>query len=161
MKNTSIPAMRRNFLHIKQLFMNRSLASKFKIIYIFIILLCMICNITLIRFFYHREAKKSISALAFQTLETISQNADNTIRIISKTSTYMLGSSDIQNYLNGAANGKGSTLLSRNLRNALYLSLESMPAAESIMILDENGNSECAARYTMPHAILSSPREAD
>ncbi len=29
------------------------------------------------------------------------------------------------------------------------------------MILDENGNSECAARYTMPHAILSSPREAD
>ena len=121
----------------------------------------MICNITLIRFFYHREAKKSISALAFQTLETISQNADNTILIISKTSTYMLGSSDIQNYLNGAANGKGSTLLSRNLRNALYLSLESMPAAESIMILDENGNSECAARYTMPHAILSSPREAD
>ena len=29
------------------------------------------------------------------------------------------------------------------------------------MILDETGNSECAARYTMPHAILSSPREAD
>ena len=29
------------------------------------------------------------------------------------------------------------------------------------MILDENRNSECAARYTMPHAILSSPREAD
>lgn len=145
----------------KDIFMNRSLSWKFKTIYIFIILLFMICNITVIRFFYHHETKKAISALASQTLETISQNADNTIRIISKTSTYMLGSSDIQNYLNKTAKGQNSTLLSRNLRNALYLSLESMPAAESIMILDENGNSECAARYTMPHAILSSPREAD
>ncbi len=160
MKNNFFSAMRRHFLHIKQLFMNRSLASKFKTIYVFIILLCMVCNITVIRFFYHHETKKAISALASQTLETISQNADNTIRIISKTSTYMLGSSDIQNYLSKTSDGRGSTLLSRNLRNALYLSLESMPAAESIIILDENGNSECAARYTMPHAILSSPREA-
>ncbi|MDE6203349.1 MAG: cache domain-containing protein [Lachnospiraceae bacterium] len=159
--NSAAPAIRSQLWHIRQLFLNRSLASKFKIIYIMTILLCMLCNATVIRFFYKNEVRETISALASQTLETISQNADNTIRIISKNSTYLLGSSDIQNYLTRDIYGQNNTRLSRNLRNTLYLTLESMPAAHSIVIIDENGYLESAARYTHPRCILSSPVEAD
>ena len=137
MKNSAAPAIHSHLLHIRQLFLNRSLASKFKIIYILTILLCMFCNVTVIRFFYNNEVRKTISALASQTLETISQNADSTIRIISKNSTYLLGSSDIQNYLTRDIYGQNNTRLSRNLRNTLYLTLESMPAAQSIVVIDE------------------------
>lgn len=161
MKNSAAPAIHSHLLHIRQLFLNRSLASKFKIIYILTILLCMFCNVTVIRFFYNNEVRKTISALASQTLETISQNADSTIRIISKNSTYLLGSSDIQNYLTRDIYGQNNTRLSRNLRNTLYLTLESMPAAQSIVVIDENGYVESAARYIHPHCILSSPSEAD
>lgn len=161
MKKIIVPFFLKQFSHVKTLFLDRSLASKFKFIYIFIIVLCMCSNIAIVRFFYIHEVKNAIKALASQTLETISQNVDSSIKVISKTSTYLLGSSDIQDYLGSGRSGHNSAMLSKNLRNTLYLALESMPAAASIMIIDETGDYECAARYTLPHPILDAPKEAD
>lgn len=151
----------RYFSRLKQLFLNRSLASKFKIIYIALLILCMLCNITVLRFFYHKEVRDTITSLASQTLHTVSQNVDNSIQVISKTSTYLLGGADIQNYLTASASHPDAARLSRNLRNTLYLALESMPAASSIMIIRESGSYECAARHTLPRPALSSPSLAE
>lgn len=145
---------------IKQLFLNRSLASKFTIIYIVIIIVCIICNITIVRFFYDREVRTAITALASQNLESISQKVDTSIRIISKSSTYLLGSSDVQNYLVSDYSSGNISRLSKNLRNTLYLSLESMPAATSIIIFGEDGNYEYAARYSLPNLVIETPKDA-
>ncbi len=147
--------------HLKQLFLNRSLASKFKIIYITLLFVCMLCNITVLRFFYQKDVQTTITSLASQTLHTISQNVDSSIQVISQTSTYLLGGADIQNYLTAPSYSADSARLSRNLRNTLYLSLESMPAVSSIMIIRESGGYECAARHTFPKPILAAPAQAD
>lgn len=148
-------------LRLKQLFMNRSLASKFKSIYITLLLICTACNITVVRFFYINETQETITTLASQTLETISQNVDSSIQVISQTSTYLLGGSDIQNYLTANSHSANYATLSKNLRNSLYLSLESMPAVSSIMIIRESGLYECVARHTAPQTALSSPSQAE
>lgn len=153
--------IRRHLLDLKQLFMNRSLASKFKIIYITISLICVVCDITVVRFFYMNETRETIAALASQTLETISQNVDSSIQVISKTSTYLLGGSDVQNYLTANSLSADYATLSKNLRNTLYLSLESMPSVSSIMIVRESGLYECVARHTPPQINLASPRQAE
>lgn len=146
---------------MKQLFLNRSLASKFKIIYISLLFICMVCNITVVRFFYQSEVQETITSLSFQTLETVSQNVDSSIQVISQTSTYLLGGTDIQNYLTSKISSADFAKLTRNLRNTLYLALESMPSATSIMIIRESGQYECAARYTLPRTALPAPRLAD
>lgn len=66
----------------------------------------------------------------------------------------------MQNYLYSADYSSERTILAKNLRNTLYLSLESMPSVSSIIIIDENGNYECAARYTPPEIILDDVSDA-
>lgn len=153
--------IRKNSLHIKQLFLNQSLASKFKLIYISLLLVCIVCNIAVVRFFYQREVQKTITSLSSQTLETISQNVDSSIQVISQTSTYLLGGGDIQNYLTSSTTSTDFAILTRNLRNTLYLALESMPSVSSIMIIRDSGIYESAARYTLPKTALPSPRLAE
>lgn len=146
-------------VYLKQTFFNSSLASKFKTIYIALIIICIFCNVIIAQVFYTNKVKNAVTKLTSQTMETISQNVDSSLNTISKTSTYMLGTSDVQNYLQNSSSSRYS-ILSKNLRNALYLSLESMPLVSSILIINENGTYEGAARYTMPKLLLSSPKEA-
>lgn len=147
-------------MKIKQLFLNQSLTSKFRIIYVVTIILCILCNVFITQFFYQREADHTITQMAYQTLQTISKNAEQSISTISKSSTYILGGSDVQNYLNSITLGQVDTILSKQLRNSLYLSLESMPLVSSILIVSESGVYEYAARYSLPKILLTAPNQA-
>lgn len=143
-------------------FLSMNLTSKFRTIYIIIIALCIFCNTFVVHFFYNYETKKTISGLAAQTLDTIWQNVDSSIHSASKVSTYILSNSTVQNYLHDSSTVSNDTLAldKRNLRNSLYLSLETIPLAASIIVIDPTGQYECTGRYTQPRIMLAHPEEA-
>ncbi|MCM1038785.1 MAG: histidine kinase [Ruminococcus sp.] len=76
--------------------------------------------------------------------------------VISKSSTYLLGTAEVQNYLQNA-NHAEYAILSRQLRNLLYMSLESMPSVSSIVVMQPSGTYEGAARYNLPSIQIDSP----
>lgn len=145
---------------IRQTFLSLNLTSKFRTIYIIIIALCIFCNTFVVHFFYTYETKKTISGLAAQALDNILQNVDSSIYSASKVSTYVLSNTTVQNYLLGSTTGSNGSIDERNLRNTLYLSLETIPLASSIIVIDPTGQYQCAGRYTLPHIKLSHPQEA-
>lgn len=116
-------------------------------------------NIFIFRAFYAREVQKTITSLTSQTIETVSQNVDNSLKSISKSSTYLLGTTDVQNYLQSSSRSD-MVILSKSLRNSLYLSLESMPLVSSILVIDSSGHCEGAARYNLPAITKENPQEA-
>lgn len=141
---------------IRLTFFNSSITSKINVIYIVVFIICILCNATIANLFYTNQVKNAITELEAQTMETISQNVDNSLNSISKISTYLLGTSEVQKYLQDNDNA----ILAKNLRNALYLSLESTPLASSILVINENGTYEGAARYAFPNVLLSNPKKA-
>ncbi|MCM1125924.1 MAG: histidine kinase [Lachnospiraceae bacterium] len=148
------------YLHrIKKAFFNLSLTSKLKYIYIGLIFVCIICNFIILYGFFSREMQKTLSTLTSQTVETVSQNVNSSLTTISKTSTYLLGAAEVQNYLQNASHSEYA-IISRQLRNFLYLSLESMPLASSIIVMQPSGLYEGVARYTLPSVQIKSPENA-
>ena len=87
------------FKRIKTAFLNRPLTSKLKYIYTALIFLCITCNLLILYGFFSREMSKTVSTLTSQTVETVSRNVDSSLSVISKTSTYLLGTTEVQNYL--------------------------------------------------------------
>lgn len=146
------------FQRIKTAFLNLSLTSKLKYIYTGLIFVCIFCNLLILYGFFSREMQKTLSTLTSQTVETVSQNVDSSLSAISKTSTYLLGTAEVQNYLQGMKHSDYA-ILSKQLRNFLYLTLESMPLASSIMIMQPSGAYEGAARYTLPSVQMDSPED--
>ncbi|MFG6335217.1 MAG: cache domain-containing protein, partial [Lachnospiraceae bacterium] len=100
--------------------------------------------------------QKTLATLTSQTVETVSQNVDSSLTTISKISTYLLGTTEVQNYLRDM-NHSEYAILSKQLRNYLYLTLESMPLASSIIVMQPSGVYEGAARYNLPSIQPSSP----
>ncbi len=147
------------FQRMKQVFLNRSLTSKLKYIYTALIFLCISCNLLILYGFFSREMQKTLSTLTSQTVETVSRNVDSSLSVISKTSTYLLGTTEVQNYLQDM-NHSDYAILSRQLRNSLYLTMESMPLASSIIVMKPSGVYEGAARYTMPSVEMAFPENA-
>ena len=145
---------------IMKLFLNWSIALKFKVIYVVMIFLCIIGSIVLIRMYYIYETQQTVMEYASQTLQSTAQNAERTIEGIAKASTYLLGDPDVQNYLVTESNHSEYPILAGNLRNFLYLSLEFIPTAASIMVIRESGDYECAGRYTLPIPKLKTPQDA-
>lgn len=88
--------------------------------------------------FFSREMSKTVSTLTSQTVETVSKNVDSSLSVISKASTYLLGTTEVQNYLQDV-NHAEYAILSKQLRNSLYLSMESMPLASSILVMRPSG----------------------
>lgn len=131
----------------RQRFLNASLNSKLKYIYSGLLLFCLLCNIFILRTFFSNELKKAVSSLTAQTIETVSNNTNNSLDVISETSTYLLGTTAIQEYLENTHDSEYA-VIARQLRNSLYLSLESMPMVSSIMIIRPSGVYEEAARRT-------------
>lgn len=148
-----------HFHRIKETFFNLSLTSKLKYIYTGLIFICIFCNLAILYGFFSREIQKTLSTLTSQTVETVSRNVDSSLSAVSKTSTYLLGTTDVQNYLQNS-NYSEDAILSRQLRNFLYLTLESMPIASSIIIMQPSGIYEGAARYTLPSIQMDSPDTA-
>lgn len=142
-----------------QFFLNRSLTSKFRLIYILLLAICILCNAAIAHIFYTHEVKETMAGLTTQTMETISQNVDNSLKTISKTSTYLLGTSEVQNYLQSTTPAD-NVMHARDLRNSLYLSMEATPLISSILVINEDGTYEGAARYSLPQITLSAPEEA-
>lgn len=145
--------------HIQQVFVSWNLASKFRFSYLILLILSIVCNAGIIHSFYMKEVKETVSGLTSQTIETISQNVENSLRTISKTSTYLLGTTDVQNYLLDSPSAN-QAMLAKKLRNSLYLSLEATPVISSILIIHEDGTCDGAARYTLPDTRLASPSQA-
>ncbi|MCM1134020.1 MAG: histidine kinase [Clostridium sp.] len=144
---------------IKQAFLNLSLTSKLKYIYTGLIFVCIFCNLLILYGFFSREMQKTLSTFTSQIVETVSLNVDNSLSVISKTSTYLLGTAEVQNYLQDTTYSD-YVIRSRQLRNSLYLTLESMPLVSSIMIMQPSGVYEGAARYTLPSVQTDSPKDA-
>ena len=140
--------------------MNSSLTTKFRAIYIALILACFFINAITAHIFYTYEVRNGISGLASQTVETVSENVENSLKTIAKSSTYILGTSDVQNYLTGKPASRNAIFV-RNLRNALYLDLENMPLVSSIMIINEDGSFDGAARYSYPEKAADRPAETE
>ena len=92
-------------------------------------------------------------------METVSRNVDSSLSVISKTSTYLLGTAEVQNYLQDI-NHSEYAILSKQLRNFLYLTMESMPLASSIIVMQPSGAYEGAARYALPSITMDSPEDA-
>lgn len=147
------------FQRMKKAFLNLSLTSKLKYIYTALIFLCISCNLLILYGFFSGEMSKTVSTLTSQTVETVSQNVDSSLAVISKTSTYLLGTSEVQNYLQDGSRSDHA-ILSRQLRNSLYLTMESMPLASSILVMRPSGAYEGAARYTLPSIEMDSPEDA-
>ncbi len=147
------------FQHMKKAFLNLSLTSKLKYIYTALIFLCISCNLLILYGFFSREMQKNLSTMASQTVETVSHNVDSSLSVISKTSTYLLGTAEVQNYLQDGGRAEYA-ILSRQLRNSLYLTMESMPLASSIIVMQPSGLYEGAARYAMPSIAMDSPEDA-
>ena len=147
-------------LKLKNNYLNSSLTTKFRAIYIALILACFFINAITAHIFYTHEVRNGISGLASQTIETVSENVESSLQTIAKSSTYILGTSDVQNYLTGNSTSRDA-ILARNLRNALYLDLENMPLVSSIMIINEDGSFDGAARYSFPEKITDRPTEAE
>lgn len=147
------------FQPIKKAFFDLSLTSKLKYIYTALIFLCILCNLLILYGFFSREMQKTLSTLTSQTVETVSRNVDSSLAVVSKTSTYLLGTAEVQNYLRGESYSEYA-ILSKQLRNSLYLTLESMPLASSIIVMRPSGTYEGAARYAMPNIEFDSPEEA-
>lgn len=147
--------------HFKDSFGNRNLASKFNILYIFIISFFMLCNIIILHIFYNYTAQNTITALAMQNLDAIYQNVDTSLHSISKISGYTMGNSVIQNYTSEGSQTDYSALMNKQLRTTLYLALESMPLATSIFFIGENGHYEAAARYNLPKMNMTYPCETN
>ena len=144
------------FSRKKAAFFNLSLTSKLKYIYTALIFFCISCNLLILYGFFSREEQKTIAGLTSQTIETVSRNVDHSLSTISKTSTYLLGTAEVQNYLQNT-NRSAYAIVSKQLRNSLYLSLESMPLVSSIIIMDSSGTYEGAARYELPLAAMEAP----
>ncbi|MDO4678139.1 MAG: sensor histidine kinase [Eubacteriales bacterium] len=140
--------------------MNSSLTTKFRAIYIALIFACFFINAITAHIFYTYEVRNGISGLASQTVETVSENVENSLKTIAKSSTYILGTSDVQNYLTGKPASRNAIFV-RNLRNALYLDLENMPLVSSIMIINEDGSFDGAARYSYPEKAADRPAETE
>lgn len=117
---------------IKNRFFNLSLTSKLKYIYTGLIFVCVFCNLLILYSFFTKEIQKTVSALTSQTVETVSKNVDSSLSAISKSSTYLLGTTEVQNYLVDM-NQAEYAILSKQLRNFLYMSLESMPDRKSVV----------------------------
>ena len=147
------------FRRMKTAYLNLSLTSKLKYIYTALIFLCISCNLLILYGFFSREMQKTISTLTSQTVETVSQNVDSSLSVISKTSTYLLGTSEVQNYLQDI-NHSDYAILSKQLRNFLYLTMESMPSVSSIIVMQPSGVYEGAARYALPSVEMASPESA-
>ncbi len=148
-------------LYIKRIekrFLNLSLTSKLRYIYTGLIFICVFCNLLILYSFFTREMQKTVSTLTSQTLETVSKNVDSSLSAISKTSTYLLGTTEVQNYLVDM-NQSEYAILSKQLRNFLYMSLESMPLASSIIVMHPSGVYEGAARYHLPSVQGNSPTD--
>lgn len=143
---------------IKKAFFNLPLASKLKYIYTGLIFVCIFCNLLVVYGFFSREMQKTLSTLTSQTVETVSQNVDSSLTTISKISTYLLGTTEVQNYLQNT-NQSEYAILSKQLRNHLYMTLESMPIASSIIIMQPSGVYEGAARYNLPSTQMDSPKD--
>lgn len=144
--------MRIHFLQEK--FFNSSLNTKLKFIYTALVLFCLVSNILILRIFFAKEVAKTVSGLTSQTVETVSKNISNSLNTVSETSTYLLGTSDVQGYLESTQHSDYA-IVSRKLRNSLYLSLEAMPMVSSIMIIKPSGVYEGAARYALPDIQIS------
>lgn len=140
--------------------MNSSLTTKIRAIYIALIFACFFINAITAHIFYTYEVRNGISGLASQTVETVSENVENSLKTIAKSSTYILGTSDVQNYLTGKPASRNAIFV-RNLRNALYLDLENMPLVSSIMIINEDGSFDGAARYSYPEKAADRPAETE
>lgn len=134
------------FQRIKKAFLNLSLTSKLKYIYTGLIFVCIFCNLLVLYGFFSREMQKTLSTLTSQTVETVSRNVDSSLSTVSKSSTYLLGTTEVQNYLQDTTHSEYA-ILSKQLRNYLYLTLESMPLASSILVMQPSGVYEGAARY--------------
>lgn len=147
------------FKRMKTAFLNLSLTSKLKYIYTALIFLCISCNLLILYGFFSGEMSKAVSTLTSQTVETVSKNVDSSLSVISKTSTYLLGTAEVQNYLQDVSHSEYA-ILSKQLRNSLYLTMESMPLASSILIMRPSGTYEGAARYTLPSIEMESPQDA-
>lgn len=147
------------FRRMKKAFLNLPLTSKLKYIYTALIFLCIFCNLLILYGFFSREMSKTVSTLTSQTVETVSQNVDSSLSVISKTSTYLLGTAEVQNYLQDI-NHSEYAILSKQLRNFLYLTMESMPLASSIIVMQPSGAYEGAARYALPSIEMDSPESA-
>lgn len=143
---------------IKNRFFNLSLTSKLKYIYTGLIFICVFCNLLILYSFFTKEIQKTVSALTSQTVETVSQNVDSSLSAISKSSTYLLGTTEVQNYLSDM-NQVEYAILSKQLRNFLYMSLESMPLASSIIVMHPSGAYEGAARYHLPAVQMNPPTD--
>lgn len=141
---------------MKKKFFNLSLTSKLKYIYTGLIFVCIFCNLLILYGFFSREMHKTVSTLTSQTVETVSQNVDSSLAVISKSSTYLLGTAEVQNYLQDM-NHSEYAIVSKQLRNFLYMTLESMPLASSIIIMQTSGACEGAARYDLPSIQMDSP----
>ncbi len=140
---------------MKKAFLNLSLTSKLKYTYTILIFVCIFCNLIILYGFFSREMQKTLSTLTSQTVETVSKNVDSSLTTISKTSTYLLGTTEVQNYLQDI-NHSEYAILSKQLRNSLYMSLESMPLVSSIIIMQPSGVYEGAARYNLPSVQMDS-----
>ncbi len=140
----------------KEKFLDLPLASKLKYIYTSLIFVCIFCNLLIVYGIFSREMQKTLATLTSQTVETVSQNVDSSLTTISKISTYLLGTTEVQNYLRDM-NHSEYAILSKQLRNYLYLTLESMPLASSIIVMQPSGVYEGAARYNLPSIQPSSP----
>ncbi len=143
---------------IKNRFFNLSLTSKLKYIYTGLIFVCVFCNLLILYSFFTKEIQKTVSALTSQTVETVSKNVDSSLSAISKSSTYLLGTTEVQNYLVDM-NQAEYAILSKQLRNFLYMSLESMPLASSIIVMHPSGVYEGAARYHLPSVQMNPPTD--
>lgn len=145
---------------LRKRFLDSSIAAKFRTIYIVLIVVCIFINAAVAHQFYNREVRNGIAGLASQTIETISGNVDSSLASIAKSSTYLLGTSDVQEYLMDEQDSRDA-ISARNLRNALYLAMELMPLVSSIMIIHEDGTYDGAARHTFPQLALDRPSGAD
>ncbi len=145
--------------HLKKRFFDLSLTSKLRYIYTALIFICVFCNLLILYSFFSREMQKTVSTLTSQTVETVSKNVDSSLTAISKSSTYLLGTTEVQNYLVDM-NQSEYAILSKQLRNFLYMSLESMPLASSIIVMHPSGVYEGAGRYHLPSVQMDSPVDA-
>ncbi len=140
---------------MKKAFFNLSLTSKLKYTYTILIFICFFCNLLILYGFFSKEMQKTVSALTSQTVDTVSQGVDHSLSTISKSSTYLLGTAEVQNYLRDM-NHSEYAISSKQLRNFLYMSLESMPLVSSIIVMQPSGAYEGAARYTLPSIQMDS-----
>ena len=143
---------------LKKSFFDLSLTSKLKYIYTCFIFICVFCNLLILYSFFSREMQKTVSTLTAQTVEAVSKNVDSSLSAISKSSTYLLGTTEVQNYLVYMDQSEYA-ILSKQLRNFLYMSLESMPLASSIIVMHPSGVYEGAARYHLPSVQGNSPMD--